>query len=147
MLQIIVSVVSLQNGSRKAVSGTGITSMSDSLIACQPRMLEPSKPRPSSKVLSCSSPAGMVKCCQRPGKSMKRRSTALTSFSRIRARTSLGDTRDLLKETGTKQGADGYWNAPGWTSLIYGKTGRLARKKSVTSFDPVRPGQYPGEER
>src|SRR2546423_1637922 len=32
----------------------------------------------------------MVKCCQRPGKSMKRRSTARTSFSRIRARTSLG---------------------------------------------------------
>ena len=34
--------------------------------------------------------AGMVKCCQMPGKSMKRRSTARTSFCLIRARTSFG---------------------------------------------------------
>ena len=33
MLQIIVSVLSLQNGSMKAVSATGRTSMSDSLMA------------------------------------------------------------------------------------------------------------------
>ena len=46
-----LACVSLQNGSMKAVSGTGTTSMSDSLMASQPRMLEPSKPRPSSKVL------------------------------------------------------------------------------------------------
>src|SRR5438093_7294630 len=72
MLQIIVKVASLQNGSRKAVSGTGSTSMSDSLIACQPRMDEPSKPRPSSKTASSRASAGIVKCCHRPGKSMKR---------------------------------------------------------------------------
>src|SRR5437667_9122985 len=94
MLQIIVSVVSLQNGSKNAVSGTGMTSMSDSLIACQPRMDEPSKPNPSSKVPSLRVSAGMVKCCHRPGKSMKRRSTARTSFSRMRARTSLGVTEE-----------------------------------------------------
>ena len=52
----------------KAVSGTGLTSMSDSLIACQPRMLEPSKPKPRSKVSSSSSRAGTEKCCHRPGK-------------------------------------------------------------------------------
>src|SRR5262249_40194148 len=90
MLQIIVSVFSLQNGSMNAVSGTGSTSMSDSLMACQPRMLEPSKPSPSSKTPSSRASCGMVKCCHRPGKSMKRRSTARTSFSRISARTSLG---------------------------------------------------------
>src|SRR5262245_11861812 len=84
------SVVSLQNGSRKSVSGCGTTSMSDSLIACQPRRDEPSKPMPSSKVCSSTASAGTVKCFQRPGKSMNRRSTALTSFSRRNASTSRG---------------------------------------------------------
>src|SRR6516162_8102756 len=60
MLQIIVSVLSRQNGSMNAVSGTGMTSMSDSLMACQPRMLEPSKPRPSSNTPSSRASAGMV---------------------------------------------------------------------------------------
>src|SRR5271166_2744738 len=90
MLQMSVSVVSLQKGSIKAVSATGTTSMSDSLMATQPRILEPSKPRPSSKVCSSRASAGMVKCCHKPGKSMKRRSTARISFSRIRARISRG---------------------------------------------------------
>src|SRR6266849_5533283 len=97
MLQIIVSVVSLQNGSRKAVSGCGITSMSDSLIACQPRIEEPSKPRPSWKVDSSRWCGGMVKCCQVPGKSQNRRSMALTSFSRMSVRTSFGVIQGLLK--------------------------------------------------
>src|SRR3989442_997912 len=105
MLQIIVSVVSLQNGSMKAVSATGMTSMSDSLMACQPRMLEPSKPSPSSKTDSSRASAGMVKCCHKPGKSMKRRSTARTSFSRIRAKTSLGVTEGLLQD-GLLPGSD-----------------------------------------
>jgi purine nucleoside phosphorylase len=34
------------------VSGSGITSMSLALMGCQPRMLEPSKPKPSSKLVS-----------------------------------------------------------------------------------------------
>src|SRR6266567_2673584 len=97
MLQIIVSVVSLQNGSTNAVSGTGSTSMSDSLIACQPRIDEPSKPSPSSKTPSSRASAGMVKCCHSPGKSVKRRSTALTSRSRIKAKTSLGVTTNDLR--------------------------------------------------
>ena len=92
MLQIIDRVGSAVNGSRTAVSGCGITSMSLSLIACQPRMLEPSKPRPSSKTSSSSLSTGIVKCCQIPGKSMNRRSTAFTFFSRQRAKTSLGVT-------------------------------------------------------
>ena len=84
------------NGSRNAVSGCGTTSMSLSLIACQPRMLEPSKPRPSSNTSSSSLFTGIVKCCQIPGKSMNRRSTALTSFSRHSAKTSLGFTASPL---------------------------------------------------
>src|SRR4051812_13715760 len=90
MLQIRVSVVSRQNGSMKAVSGTGLTSMSDSLIAFQPRILAPLNPSPSSNVPSSRFSAGMVKCCHCPGKSMNRRSTALTSRSRMRARISRG---------------------------------------------------------
>src|SRR2546421_9389728 len=59
-------------------------------MPCQPRMLEPSKPRPSSKTPSSSLPTGIVKCCEVPKRSVNRRSTALTSFSRHRARTSRG---------------------------------------------------------
>ena len=92
MLQTIDSVGSDVKGSRAAVSGCGTTSMSLSLIACQPRTLEPSKPRPSSKTSSVSLSTGMVKCCQIPGKSMNRKSTALTFRSRHSAKTSLGDT-------------------------------------------------------
>src|SRR6185295_15602306 len=92
MLQIITSVGSAVKGSRNAVSGCGTTSMSLSLIACQPRMLEPSKPSPFSNTSSSSLLAGIVKCCQSPGKSMKRKSTALTSCSRHKAKTSLGVT-------------------------------------------------------
>src|SRR5438552_647809 len=76
-----------------------MTSMSDSLIAFQPRMEEPSKPRPSSKTPSSRASAGMVKCCHKPGKSMKRRSTARTSRSRIRARTSFGVTNEDLQRS------------------------------------------------
>ena len=67
MLQMSESVGSAMNGSMVAVLGSGTTSMSDSLIACQPRMDEPSKPKPSSKMSSVSSASGMVKCCQMPG--------------------------------------------------------------------------------
>ena len=70
--------------------------MSLSLIACQPRMLDPSKPSPSSKVSSSIVSAGTAKCCHTPGKSMNRMSTVLTSFSRINARTSFGVTDSPL---------------------------------------------------
>ena len=49
---------SRRTGRSMAVSGCGTTSMSLSLIACQPRMLEPSKPRPSSNTSSSSLSTG-----------------------------------------------------------------------------------------
>jgi hypothetical protein len=55
MSQISDSVGSEQKGSRSAVPGSGITSMSLAWIACQPRIDEPSKPKPSSKEDSSSS--------------------------------------------------------------------------------------------
>src|SRR5439155_21297247 len=77
-------------------------------MPCQPRMLEPSKPRPSSNTLSSSLPTGIVKCCEVPSRSVNRRSTALTSFSRHRARTSRGvmgmpEVRGQKSEGSTKK--------------------------------------------
>src|ERR671937_2784740 len=64
MLQMIDSVGSAMNGSMTAVSGSGITSMSEALMACQPRIDDPSNPSPSSNTPSVSSASGIEKCCQ-----------------------------------------------------------------------------------
>ncbi len=66
--------------------------MSDSWISWNPRIEEPSKPKPSSKPSSVSSWAGIEKCCINPGRSAKRRSTIWTSLSLIRLRTSPTDS-------------------------------------------------------
>src|SRR5581483_10821127 len=79
MLQISDSVGSFMNGSITAVSVSGTTSMSLLWIGIQPRIDEPSNPRPSSNTPSVSSASGMVKCCHRPRKSMNFRST-ITAF-------------------------------------------------------------------
>ena len=50
--QLMLSVLCCVNGSMTAVSGSGIRSMSDSWISWNPRIDEPSKPRPSSKTSS-----------------------------------------------------------------------------------------------
>ena len=59
-------VGSAMKGSMKAVSGSGMASMSLASMLFQPRMLEPSKPRPSVKISSVSSRIGQVKCCHVP---------------------------------------------------------------------------------
>src|SRR5213594_295794 len=66
MVQVGDRVGTAQNGSMKAVSGSGIASMSEASMLFQPRMLEPSKPRPSLKMSSVSSRMGQLKCCQVP---------------------------------------------------------------------------------
>src|SRR6266849_10126445 len=53
-------------------------------------MLDPSKPKPSSKASSLNSLADTVKCCQSPGKSTNRTSTAWTPLSLISDITSAG---------------------------------------------------------
>src|SRR5215472_18687183 len=68
-------------------------SMSDSSMVWNPRMEEPSKPSPSSKMSSFSSDTGIEKCCQRPGRSMKRRSTIFAPLSLAIFRTSFGVMR------------------------------------------------------
>src|SRR5258708_7130897 len=82
-------VVSAKNGSIAAVTGSGIRHMSDSLIAFQPAIDEPSNIKPSAKVSSSIMPISKVTCCHLPRGSVKRRSTYLTSLSLIDFRTSL----------------------------------------------------------
>src|SRR2546423_13616264 len=83
MVQINESVGSALKTSTQAVLGSGITSMSDALITRQPRMLEPSKPRPSVKISSLYSVRVVVKCCQVPSKSVNLKSINFTSLSLI----------------------------------------------------------------
>src|SRR5690554_3667294 len=90
MLQIAVTVGSLVNGSMRIVVGSGITSMSDALIGCQPRIELPSKPLPSSNNASSNSLIGMVKCCQMPMKSRNFRSHATALFFFANAIASFG---------------------------------------------------------
>src|SRR3981189_1415700 len=82
-------VVSAKNGSIVAVTGSGIRHMSDSLIAFQPAIDEPSNMVPSAKTSSSIMPMSNVTCCHLPRGSVKRRSTYFTSLSLIDFRTSL----------------------------------------------------------
>src|ERR1700741_4846039 len=86
--QTRIIVVSAENGSIAAVTGSGIRHMSDSLIAFQPAIEEPSNINPSAKVSSSIIPTSKVTCCHLPRGSVKRRSTYLTSLSLIDFKTS-----------------------------------------------------------
>src|SRR5262245_8535992 len=66
MVQVKDNVGTAQNGSMNAVAGSGMASMSLASMLFHPRMDEPSKPKPSSKTSSVSSPIGQEKCCQVP---------------------------------------------------------------------------------
>src|SRR5690349_18258028 len=73
----------------QAVAGSGIRFMSDSLIAFQPAIEDPSNIWPSANVSSSIMVTSKVTCCHLPRGSVKRKSTYLTSFSLIAFRTSL----------------------------------------------------------
>src|SRR3989304_4051769 len=55
---------------------------------CHPRILEPSKPKPSSNASSSSSCGGALKCCHVPRKSRNLKSTTSIFFSFISFNTS-----------------------------------------------------------
>src|SRR3989442_9015495 len=74
MSHVRESVGTSKQGSTKALAGSGISSMSLSLMAWKPRIDEPSNPKPSVNVSSSSSFNGIEKCCQVPGRSEKRTS-------------------------------------------------------------------------
>src|SRR2546421_1187030 len=79
-----------QNGSIKAVAGSGMASMSEASIDFQPRIEEPSKPKPSAKTSSVNSPMGQLKCCQVPKVSTNLTSTIFACCLRARSMTLLG---------------------------------------------------------
>src|ERR1044071_9607725 len=87
MLHTSASVVCAKNGSITAVLGSGISVISDSLIAFQPAMDEPSNIKPCVKTSSSIKERSKVTCCHLPRGSVKRRSTNLTSLSLIVFRT------------------------------------------------------------
>ncbi len=86
----IESVGTSVKGSMKTAFGSGMSSMSDSLIFWKPRMDEPSKPSPSVNISSSSAWAGIEKCCQAPSRSQNLTSTTRASFSRAYSNTSFG---------------------------------------------------------
>src|SRR3954467_9291545 len=89
MSQITTIVDCAKNGSMWAVSASGISTMSDSLIAFQPAIEEPSNITPSANISSSTSATSMVTCCILPLGSVNRRSTNLTSLSLTCLRMSL----------------------------------------------------------
>src|SRR5919199_1625327 len=74
----------------QAEAGSGIRFMSDSWIAFQPAIEEPSNMIPSEKVSSSICEMSIVTCCHLPRGSVKRKSAYLTSLSLIIFMTSLG---------------------------------------------------------
>src|ERR1700680_2818824 len=89
MAQLRTMVEAAKKGSMHAEAGSGMSVMSDSLIAFQPAIDEPSNIKPSAKTSSSMMPVSKVTCCHLPRGSVKRRSTYFTSLSLIDFRTSL----------------------------------------------------------
>src|SRR5277367_1800953 len=90
MVQVRERVGTLQNGSMKAVAGSGMASMSEASMDFQPRMDEPSKPKPSLKTSAVSSLIGTLKCCQVPKVSTNFTSTILAPCLRADSITLFG---------------------------------------------------------
>src|SRR3990172_1108992 len=96
MSAITLTVGSAKNGSSTAVEASGTASMSEVLIACQPRIDEPSNPRPSSNVPSSSVSIGYEQCCQVPSISQNFRSIDSALFFFMKSKNSLGVICSLL---------------------------------------------------
>src|SRR6185436_659259 len=90
MVQVSERVGTAQNGSINAVAGSGMASMSEASIDFQPRMEEPSNPKPSSKTSCVSSSMGQLKCCHVPKVSTNLMSTILAPCFAAMSRTLLG---------------------------------------------------------
>src|SRR5271156_898068 len=90
MVQVSDKVGTAQKGSMKAVAGSGMANMSEASMDFQPRMEEPSKPRPSAKESSFNSDMGTVKCCQVPKVSTNLISTIFAPCLRAISITLLG---------------------------------------------------------
>ena len=87
--QLTFSTGSSVKGSSRALTGSGINSMSEASIPFQPAIDEPSNAWPFSNLSMVKYLAGTVTCCSLPRVSVKRRSTNFTSFSLISLMTSV----------------------------------------------------------
>src|SRR5215475_10238556 len=123
--QLTISVVWAVKGSRTAVEGSGIRIMSDSLIAFQPAIEEPSNITPSLNESSWVAEAMRAVCCHLPRGSVKRKSTNFTSFSLIIARTCLASIVPLL-----------WLTLPPPGNFSYGGVAALASANSYRVIDP-----------
>src|SRR5579863_417634 len=135
-------VVSAKNGSIEAVTGSGIRHMSDSLMAFQPAIEEPSNIKPSAKVSSSIMPTSKVTCCHLPRGSVKRRSTYLTSLSLIDFRTSLAVFMNppfMVALVWPRAAAGGQW------SIQLGDVQYNIRVSPRRRSDGVEPG-FPGSD-
>src|SRR6266480_2628517 len=99
MVQVSERVGMAMKGSMKAVAGSGMANMSLASIDFQPRIEEPSKPRPSLKESSDSSLIGKVKCCQVPKVSTNFTSTILAPCFLASSNTCLGLPMDRFRST------------------------------------------------
>src|SRR5258705_5595642 len=81
--QVRISVGTAANGSSTALPGSGISTMSESLIPFHPEIDEPSNILPSSNNASSTALAGKVTWCCNPRMSAKRKSTNSTALSLI----------------------------------------------------------------
>src|SRR5258706_3669771 len=86
--QFKLSTGSSVNGSMRAVTGSGISSMSEAWIPFQPAIDDPSKACPSSNFSLLKCLTGTVTCCSLPRVSVNRKSTNLTSLSLTSFKTS-----------------------------------------------------------
>src|SRR5438067_3810181 len=102
--------------STHAVVGSGMTSMSEAAMPFQPRIEEPSKPRPSVKISSLYSLSVVVKCCQVPRRSQNLKSTSLIPWS-----LTILDTSDGLKSLGMVLS----WFGGGWVFAHRGPSGNF----------------------
>src|SRR5437763_14597590 len=80
----------------QALSGSGMSCMSDSWIAFQPAMEEPSNMIPSLNVSSSIVEMSAVTCCHLPRGSVNRKSAYFTSLSLISFMTSLAVVMDCI---------------------------------------------------
>src|SRR5262247_1646327 len=119
------------NGSMQADAGSGIRFMSDSLIAFQPAIEEPSNIWPSANVSSSIIVTSNVTCCHLPRGSVNRKSTYFTSLSLIICRTSLAVVMGCFPFLGTAHGGRG----EGGTRWSNGVQTRFPRSDPDGFFD------------
>src|SRR6056297_486347 len=96
MSAMTLTVGNSKNGSMRAVAASGMAIMSDSLMACQARMEDPSKPKPSSKIPSSTVSMGYEQCCQVPNMSQNFMSTCATLCCLVNSKNSVGVIKNLL---------------------------------------------------